>query len=129
VARAEWQEGGCETHEYGLSDLYRSKVGETIPKHASLLAASGRYSGTLINAQSKRAPPRCGAVLFISKQPIQGTAMHGKTSKFASTILSALLYTQGLLGIAGVTLVVVKDRVQVDAVLAMNVASADAQLR
>jgi hypothetical protein len=55
--------------------------------------------------------------------------MHGKTSKFASTILSALLYTQGLLGIAGVTLVVVKDRVQMNAVLAMDVASADAQLR
>ena len=55
--------------------------------------------------------------------------MHGKTSKFASTILTALLYTQGLLGIAGVALVVVKDRIQVDAVLAMNVASTDSQLR
>jgi hypothetical protein len=57
------------------------------------------------------------------------TAMHGKTSKFASTMLSALLYTQGLLGIAGVTLVLVKDRIQVDTVIAMNAASADAQLR
>ncbi len=55
--------------------------------------------------------------------------MHGKTSKFASTVLSVLLYTQGLLGIAGVTLVVVKERVQVDAVLAMNAASPDAELR
>jgi hypothetical protein len=55
--------------------------------------------------------------------------MHGKSTKFASTILSALLYTQGLLGIAGVTLVAVKDRIQVDAVLAMDAASQDAQLR
>jgi hypothetical protein len=55
--------------------------------------------------------------------------MHGKTSKFASTILTVLLYTQGLLGIAGVTLVVVKDRVQVDAVLAMNAASPNAEVR
>ena len=35
--------------------------------------------------------------------------MNGKTSKLATTILSALLYTQGVLGIAGVTLVVLKE--------------------
>lgn len=58
--------------------------------------------------------------------------MNGKTSKFASTILSALLYTQGLLGIAGVTLVVLKDRVHSDpaaTVVVMKTASLDAQLR
>ena len=56
--------------------------------------------------------------------------MNGKTSKFASTILSALLYTQGLLGIAGVTLVVLKDRTDPAAtVIVMKTASLDAQLR
>jgi hypothetical protein len=55
--------------------------------------------------------------------------MHGKSSKFASTMLSALLYTQGLLGLAGVTLVVVKDRIQVDSVIAMNAASPNAEVR
>ncbi len=55
--------------------------------------------------------------------------MHGKSSKFASAILSALLYTQGLFGVAGVTLVMVKEHVQVDAVLAMDAASPDAHLR
>jgi hypothetical protein len=55
--------------------------------------------------------------------------MHGKTPKFASTALTALLYAQGLLGVAGVTLVLVKDRIQVDTVIAMNAASVDAQLR
>ena len=55
--------------------------------------------------------------------------MHGKSSKFASTVLSALLYTQGLLGLAGITLVVVKERIQVDAVLAMNDTSPNAEVR
>jgi hypothetical protein len=55
--------------------------------------------------------------------------MHGKTSKFASTILSALLFTQGLLGIAGVTLVVLKDRTPSHHVLVADAASVDAQLR
>jgi hypothetical protein len=55
--------------------------------------------------------------------------MNGKSSKFASTALSALLYAQGLLGLTAVTLVVVKDRVQVDAVLAMNTASPNAEVR
>ena len=44
-------------------------------------------------------------------------------------MLTALLYTQGLLGIAGVTLVVVKDRIQVDSVIAMNATSPDATVR
>lgn len=57
------------------------------------------------------------------------TAMHGKSSKYASTVLSALLYAQGLFGLAGVTLVVVKDRIQVDSVIAMNAASQDAEVR
>ncbi|HEY6630877.1 MAG TPA: hypothetical protein VIZ90_05460 [Rhizobiaceae bacterium] len=55
--------------------------------------------------------------------------MHGKSSKFASTVLSALLYAQGLLGLAGVTLVLIKDRIQVDTVIAMNAASQDADVR
>lgn len=55
--------------------------------------------------------------------------MNGKSSKYASTVLSALLYAQGLLGLAGVTLVVVKDRIQVDSVIAMNTASQDADVR
>lgn len=55
--------------------------------------------------------------------------MNGKSTKFASTVLSALLYAQGMLGLAGVTLVVVKDRIQVDTVLAMNAASRDAEVR
>jgi hypothetical protein len=60
---------------------------------------------------------------------IRNTAMNGKSSKFASTVLSALLYAQGLLGLTAVTLVVVKDRIQVDTVLAMNAASPDAEVR
>jgi hypothetical protein len=55
--------------------------------------------------------------------------MNGKSSKYASAVLTALLYTQGLLGIAGVTLVVVKDRIQVDSVIAMNATSPDATVR
>lgn len=58
--------------------------------------------------------------------------MNGKTSKLASTILSGLLYTQGLLGVAGVTLVVLKDRMHSDPagpVVVMKIASLDAQLR
>ncbi len=55
--------------------------------------------------------------------------MNGKTSKSASIILSALLYTQGLLGIAGVTLVVLKDRIHSDPVVVASTASPDALLR
>ncbi|MEP9387635.1 hypothetical protein [Mesorhizobium sp. KR9-304] len=58
--------------------------------------------------------------------------MNGKTSKLAATILSGLLYTQGLLGVAGVTLVVLKDRMHSDPagqVITMKIASLDAQLR
>jgi heme A synthase len=58
--------------------------------------------------------------------------MNRKTSKLAATLLTGLLYTQGLLGVAGVTLVVLKDRVHSDPagpVVAMNVASLDARLR
>jgi hypothetical protein len=60
---------------------------------------------------------------------IRITAMNGKSSKYASAVLTALLYTQGLLGIAGVTLVVVKDRIQVDSVIAMNATSPEAAVR
>jgi hypothetical protein len=78
----------------------------------------------------KSAPPamRRGAHYTLHNR-IWITAVNGKSSKYASAVLTALLYTQGLLGIAGVTLVVVKERVQVDAVLAMNAASPDAELR
>ena len=55
--------------------------------------------------------------------------MHGKTSKLAITVLSALLYTQGLLGFAGVALVLLKDRIHPDPVVVASAASADAQLR
>ncbi|MDQ2632847.1 MAG: hypothetical protein M3Y78_03820, partial [Pseudomonadota bacterium] len=89
-------------------------------------AASVRYSQTLQSA-NRRAQPRCGALTPNNRSRI--TAMHGKSSKFASAILSALLYTQGLFGVAGVTLVMVKEHVQVDAVLAMDAASPDAHLR
>jgi hypothetical protein len=57
------------------------------------------------------------------------TVMNGKASKFASTILSALLFAQGMLGVAGVTLVLVKDRMNAEPVMVANVASLDAQLR
>jgi hypothetical protein len=55
--------------------------------------------------------------------------MHGKTPKFASTILTALLFTQGLLGLAGVTLVVLKHTTPSQPVLVADAASVDAQLR
>ena len=78
----------------------------------------------------KSAPTQRGAARIVPKTTEYGTtAMHGKNTKFASTVLSALLYTQGLLGLAGVTLVVVKDRIQVDTVIAMNAASQDAEVR
>jgi hypothetical protein len=81
-------------------------------------------------AANEERAPRCGAVRLDSDTTEHGiTAMHGKSSKFASTVLSALLYTQGLLGLAGITLVVVKDRIQVDAVLAMNDTSPNAEVR
>lgn len=57
--------------------------------------------------------------------------MNGKSSKFATAALSALLYTQGLLCIAGVTAVVFKDRLHADPAIHTIVvaASSDAQLR
>lgn len=55
--------------------------------------------------------------------------MNGKSSKYASAVLTALLYTQGLLAITAVTLVMVKERIQVDTVLAMNAAPHDAEVR
>lgn len=58
--------------------------------------------------------------------------MHGKNSKFALVVLSALLYTQGLLGFAGVTLVVM-NRMHADpaaqTALIASAASSDAQVR
>lgn len=51
--------------------------------------------------------------------------MTKRTSKLASGVLSALLYTQGALGVAGVTLVVLKDRMHSQPAL-VNVASVDA---
>ncbi|MBL8576430.1 MAG: hypothetical protein JNK47_04330 [Mesorhizobium sp.] len=36
--------------------------------------------------------------------------MHGKSSKLAAAALMGLLYAQGLLGVAAVTFVVLKDR-------------------
>ena len=41
--------------------------------------------------------------------------MNGKSSKFTYAALSALLYTQGLLIVAGVALAVMKDRAHADA--------------
>ena len=41
--------------------------------------------------------------------------MNGKSSKFAYAALLALLYTQGLLIVAGVALAVMKDRSHADA--------------
>lgn len=57
--------------------------------------------------------------------------MNGKSSKFATAALSALLYTQGLLCLAGVTAVVFKDRLHADPAIHTIVvaASSDAQLR
>lgn len=58
--------------------------------------------------------------------------MHGKNSKVAAAALSALLYGQGLLGLAGVTFVVMKDRMQAERATPAAIvvaASTDAQLR
>ena len=51
--------------------------------------------------------------------------MTKRTSKLASGVLSALLYTQGALGVAGVTLVLLKDRMHSQPAF-VDVASADA---
>jgi len=53
--------------------------------------------------------------------------MIGKRSKTASTILATLLYAQGLLGVASVTVVVLRDRLQADPVFVMGTASLDAR--
>jgi hypothetical protein len=78
----------------------------------------------------KSAPPamRRGAH-YTRHNRIRITAMNGKSSKYASAVLTALLYTQGLLAITAVTLVMVKERIQVDTVLAMNAAPHDAEVR
>lgn len=55
--------------------------------------------------------------------------MNGKSSKFASTVLSALLYTQALLCVGAFAMVVMKDRAQPDPVVVASVASAGAQVR
>lgn len=55
--------------------------------------------------------------------------MNGKSSKFASTVLSALLYGQVLLCAAAVTVVVLKNRVETDPMVVASVASEDAQVR
>ena len=44
-------------------------------------------------------------------------------SKFASSVLSALLYAQGLLGFAGVTTIVIKDFVRDEPVFVQGAAS------
>lgn len=55
--------------------------------------------------------------------------MHGKTSKFASAALLALLYAQGFLGFAGITLVALKDRGHSEPAVVVVAASQDAQVR
>jgi hypothetical protein len=55
--------------------------------------------------------------------------MNGNSSKTASTVLSALLYTQVLLCAAAVTLVVLKNRVDADPIVVASAASIDAQVR
>ena len=58
--------------------------------------------------------------------------MHGKNSKFAMVALSALLYAQGLLGVAAVTMVVMKDRIHAEPpaqAIVVSAASSDAQVR
>lgn len=77
-----------------------------------------------------KACPECG-VARVQSETIKSetAAMNGKSSKFASTILSALLYTQVLLCVSAFTLVVLKDRVGADPVVVASVASQDAQVR
>lgn len=55
--------------------------------------------------------------------------MNRKSSKFASTVLSALLYTQALLCAAAFTMVVLKDRVETNPVVVASIAPQDAQVR
>lgn len=50
-------------------------------------------------------------------------------SNFASTILMVLLYTQGLLGFAGLTTVVLKDWAHTEPTFVRGVASIDAEAR
>lgn len=52
--------------------------------------------------------------------------MTKKTSKLAYGVLSALLYAQGALGVAGVTLVVLKNRMQAEPTVVASIASVDA---
>lgn len=55
--------------------------------------------------------------------------MHGKNAKLASAALSALLFTQGLLGFAAVTLVVAKERLRAEPAIVTAAVAAPAQVR
>ena len=59
--------------------------------------------------------------------------MNGKNSKFAVAALSALLYTQGLLIVAGLTVALMKDGAHAEGshrpVLVASAASPDAEVR
>lgn len=49
-------------------------------------------------------------------------------NKLASTILTALLYTQGLLGFAGLTTIVLKDWAKSEPVFAVQITPGDYQV-
>lgn len=53
--------------------------------------------------------------------------MQGKSSRTAATILAGLLYAQGFLCAASVTVVVLRDRLHSEPVFVMGTASLDAQ--
>jgi hypothetical protein len=138
IERYQWV--GRKVYPHHASTLFQALLGVVPPRGDWRLA---KQSGNISPDERHRADtacrhkasheeraPRCGAARIVHDTTEYGiTAMHGKSSKYASTVLSALLYAQGLFGLAGVTLVVVKDRIQVDSVIAMNAASQDAEVR
>lgn len=54
--------------------------------------------------------------------------MNGKTSRLAASVLSVLLFAQAALVVGGVTLVLLKERMQSEPVF-VNTASLDAEVR
>jgi hypothetical protein len=72
-------------------------------------------------------PSRKIAVRRRSGRKLRNKTMTRNTSKFASGVLTALLYAQGFLGFAGVTLVVLKERMHQEPTFVFGVASVDAE--
>jgi hypothetical protein len=105
----------------------------TIPKHAFPGSGIAPIQRSVIKRLMESEPATQRGTPRPRYNRIRITAMNGKNSKFASVALSALLYTQGLLIVAGVAVALVKGGAHADPahrpVLVASVASPDAEVR